>query len=214
MNYFYDVIINMNEESIFNFYEWENYDPIELVKKIPLFRVSTQTFKDFYMNNLKVSQEFLNSIVDKTILKNNKINKTIKYACLLCDTKNSLVVEFDEEGNIVSRSSLLLDDEANVLEFIYSYKETKIDYKKNNNIIINSFLRQEELIRKVINIELKTIIENNNEVKLKYLFNEWFGYEEDNISKMKNKIEKELNMELSSKTKDIYDLIVLSYNKS
>jgi len=214
MNYFYDVLINMNEDNVFCFYEWENYDPIELIKKIPLYRVSTQTLKDFYMFDIQVTQEFLNSILDKTILKNNKINKTLKYACLLCDTKNSIVVEFNEDGTIISRSNLLLDDEANVLEFIYSYKENKIEYQKKDLLVLNKLLRQEELVRKVINLEFNTMIENNDIAKLKYLFNEWFGYEEDNIIEMKRKIKKELSKDISSKTKEIYDLIMLSYNNS
>jgi len=214
MNYFYDVLINMNEDNVFCFYEWENYDPIELIKKIPLYRVSTQTLKDFYMFDIQVTQEFLNSILDKTILKNNKINKTLKYACLLCDTKNSIVVEFNEDGTIISRSNLLLDDEANVLEFIYSYKENKIEYQKKDLLVLNKLLRQEELVRKVINLEFNTMIENNDIAKLKYLFNEWFRNEEDNIIEIKKKIKKELSKDISSKTKEIYDLIMLSYNNS
>lgn len=214
MNYFYDVIINMNEDNIFSFYEWENYDSIELVKKIPLFRVSTNTLKDFYVWNIKVSVDFLNEIVDKTILKNNKINKTIKYACLLCDTKNTLVVEFDNDGNVISRSNLLLDDDANVLEFIYSYKVSKIEYEKINFLAVNQLLRKEEQIKKVLKIEFNTIIKNNDLSKLKYLFNEWFGYEEKSVVKITNKIHEELNKEVTLKTKSIYELVVLSYSKS
>jgi len=214
VNYFYDVLINMNEEEIFNFYEWENYDPIELVKKIPLYRVNTKTLKDFYLCNVKVSEEFANELLDKTLIKNNTYNKTIKYACLLCDTKNSIVVEFNVKGKVISKSRLLLEDEANVLEFIYTYKETIINYQIEGKNIIKNFLRQEEMIKKVIKTEFNTIIEDNNNSKLKYLFNEWFGYEENNIDIIKIKIKKELKKENILKAKEIYNLIMLSYNKS
>ena len=115
MNYSYDVLINMNEDSLFSFYEWENYDPIELVKKIPIYRVSTKILRDFMLYDVQVTKEFLEENKDKTILKNSKLNKTIKYACLLCDTKNAVVIEFNDNGEVISRSSLLLEDEANII---------------------------------------------------------------------------------------------------
>ena len=110
MDYFYDILINMNEDDVYNFYEWENFDVIEHIKQIPIFRVSTKLFKDFYSNYVQVKEEFLNNILDKTIIKNSKFNKTIKYGCLLCDTKNVLVVEFNDSGEVISRSSLLLEE--------------------------------------------------------------------------------------------------------
>lgn len=214
MNYFCDLLINMNEEKVFNFYEWEASDPIELIKKIPIYRVSTKILNDFYLYNIKLSYEFLNLLLDKTVLKNNKVNKTIKYACLLCDTKNTIVVEFNDNGEIISRSNLLLDDESNVLELIYSYKEINLEYKKLNLIKYNNTLRYEEVIKKVIRTEFKTIIEKKDLVKLKYLFTEWFGYEENSVFLIEKKIKNELDGEISLKTKDIYNLIVLLYDKN
>ncbi len=214
MNYCYDIFINMNEDKPLFFYEWENFDPIELIKKIPLFRVNTKTLKDFYLYDIEVNKELLDSLLDKTIIKNNKLNKTIKYACLLCDSKNTLVVEFNSDGKIFSRSNLLLEDEAQIIEFIYSYNEVKIDYKRGDLLNSQNILRQEELVKKIIMIELKTILENNNDSKLKYLFNEWFGYEENDLTKMKDKIMDELNKGISNKTNKIYNLIVMSYNKN
>lgn len=208
MDYCHDILINLEEDKVFNFYEWENYDPIELIKKIPMFRVNSKTLKDFYLYDIVVSLPFLEALKDKTILKNNKLSKTLKYACLLCDCKNVLVVEFNDSGKIVSRSNLLLEDEANIIEFIYSYKESKILYQKEKQRKIINFLRQEELIKKIIGLELKTV----NKSKLKYLFNELFGYEEEDISKIKELIEAELKRGVNSKLKRIYDLIVLSYN--
>lgn len=212
MNYCYDVLINISEDNVFNFYEWEDFDPIELVKKIPLYRINSSVLKDFYSCDIKVDKEFLNEIMDKTILKNSKINKTIKYACLLCDCKNALVVEFNDFGEIVGRSNLLLEDESNIIEFIYSYNEIKIKYEKLKNREIKNFLRQEDLIKKVIKLELTSLVENKNYTKLKYLFNEWFGYEESSIDKIKNKIIKELSMSIDNNSFKVYNIIKDSYN--
>ena len=171
MDYFYDILINMNEDDIYNFYEWENYDIIEYIKKIPLFRVSTKTLIDFYSNFVQINEEFLINLLDKTVTKNSKLNKTIKYGCLLCDTKNVLVVEFNDCGEVISRSSLLLEDEANILEVIYNYKETNITYVNLGNRNISQKLRQEKLIKRVIKLEFNTLIDDNNQAKLKYLYN-------------------------------------------
>ena len=214
MEYCYDILINLNENSAYNFYEWEDYDPIELIKKIPIFRVDSKILKDFYLYNIKVSNDFLNTLSDKTILKNNKINKTLKYACLLCDTKNTLVVEFDEEGNLINRSTLLLEDDANIIEFIYNYKETKINYEKKDLINYKNILRQEEIIKKVIKTEINTLLANKNFLKLKYLFNEWFGYEESDFRKIKNIMFEDLDYKINLITQKIYNLIILSYSKS
>ncbi|MBQ6686949.1 MAG: hypothetical protein IJN03_00305 [Bacilli bacterium] len=212
MDYCHDILINMEEDNVFKFYEWENYDPIELIKKIPIFRVNSKTLHDFYLYDVLVSLTFLESLKDKTILKNNKLNKTLKYACLLCDCKNVLVVEFNDSGKIIGRSNLLLDDEANIIEFIYNYKESKMLYQKEDKIKITNSLRQEEMIKKVIRLELKTVADKKNASKLKYLFNELFGYEENNINKIKELIEAELKLGININLKKIYDLIVLSYN--
>jgi len=214
MDYFYDILINMNEDDIYNFYEWENYDIIEYIKKIPLFRVSTKTLIDFYSNFVQINEEFLINLLDKTVTKNSKLNKTIKYGCLLCDTKNVLVVEFNDCGEVISRSSLLLEDEANILEVIYNYKETNITYVNLGNRNISQKLRQEKLIKRVIKLEFNTLIDDNNQAKLKYLYNEWFGYNEENLVKIRKNIKEELDADLTQKTKKIYDLIMLSYNKS
>ena len=214
MNYCYDILININEDSVYKFYEWDKCDPIEFIKKIPLYRVTTNTVKDFLLNNIKVSHEFLNEIKDKTVLKNNKIIKTIEYACVLCDCKNSIVVEFNSFGEVIGRSNLLLEDEINILEFIYSYNELKIPYEKTEKIKISNCLRQEEIVKKVIKLEIETLLKKGEYSKLKYLFNELFDYEENNIEVISKYIKEELKKRLSKKIQKLYDLILLSYSNS
>ena len=213
MNYFYDILLNMDEESNYKFYEWDSIDPIELVKKIPLFRVDSKTLNDFYIYNIKVSNDFLNNLLDKTFLKNDKLNKTIKYACLLSDTKSSIAVEFDNNGYVISISELLLDDDININEIIYTCKETSIDYEKQNIRKITNKLRQEEMIKKIIKIEINTLIDNNMIEKLQYLFYEWFSYIEEDKDNIKIKIDKELKKDIDSNMQHIYDIIKLSYHK-
>ena len=214
MNYFYDVILNMDEDNCFEFYEWDNFDPIEVIKKIPLYRVDSETLKDFFLYKVNVSQEFLESIQDKTVVKNNKLNKTIKYACILCDTKNSLAIEFNEKGLVCCMSNLLLEDDSNLNEFIYSYKKKNISYEKIEKRKANKKLRQEDMIKKVIRLEINTLLDSNDLEKLKYLFYEWFSYLESDINKIKEKIKSELNKDIDSNMQHVYNIIKLSYNKA
>ena len=158
--------------------------------------------------------ELLNEIKDKTVLKNNKIIKTIEYACVLCDCKNSIVVEFNSLGETIGRSALLLEDEINILEFIYSYNELKIPYEKTEKIKISNCLRQEEIVKKVIKLEIETLLKKGEHSKLKYLFNELFDYEENNIEVISKYIKEELKKHLSKKIQKLYDLILLSYSNS
>ena len=47
MYYYYDVLLNFGEdENLYEFYEWEEKDQVDFVKKIPIFRVSTECLKD------------------------------------------------------------------------------------------------------------------------------------------------------------------------
>ena len=73
-------------------------------------------------------------------------------------------------------------------------------------------LRQEVTIKKVIELELKTIIDEDNEIKLKYLFNEWFGYEEIEIDRMKDLMFQSLKNNFDLNMYKVYKIIKNSYN--
>ena len=51
MNYYYDIILNWNENIPYNFYEWNDYDYLELIKKIPLIKIKHKTLVDIWSNN-------------------------------------------------------------------------------------------------------------------------------------------------------------------
>ena len=68
MNYYYDIVLNLNEE-LYEFYEWEENDSIDFIKKIPLFRVSTKTLKDNLKYQTKFNQDLIEQIKNKTIIK-------------------------------------------------------------------------------------------------------------------------------------------------
>ena len=68
MNYAYDILLNFTDEDRFiEFYEWNDKDYIEHIKKIPMFYISEKDLMTFFKNNIKISKSFLMKIKNKTI---------------------------------------------------------------------------------------------------------------------------------------------------
>ena len=213
MYYYYDILLNFAESDndIYEFYEWEEDDNIEFIKKIPLFKVSTTNLKTFLKYQVKFDEELLEQIKNKTMLKNS--NATLPYCMLLCDSKNSLALELNEKGEVISRSKLLLCDEINLNEIMFTMKEQKLKYEKLDKFIENKDIRQIKKIKKVISCEIKDLFEKQNISKLKYLYFEWFDEICENLQDIYSRMIKDLYDNYSEKQQNIYNLIKLSYNQ-
>ena len=209
MNYYYEIKLNFNDIP-YSFYEWNNSDRIEVIKKIPLLKVKSNILKSIISNNFKVNIELLNMIKYKTICKGNL---KIKYSCILCDTKNCIALEFDENGYSIARSNLMLEDDNNICEISYTLKETDLKIQKTNKIKLSNEFRQETKIKKIINKELIELYKNNDIKKLQYLYLEWFNKEEKNKEIMLKTMFEDLKQEIKKVHYDIYKIIKLSYNK-
>ena len=208
MDYYYDLYINFLENYCM-FYEWDEDDNLEYVKKIPLVHVDAKTYLNFRSKIVKVDASFLKTILNKTKLKDNTI---LKYAALVSDGKNSMALEFNDEGETISKSSLILDDEININEFMYNISVTKIDYEviKKDKIIKET--RQEAKIKKILKLEILNMYQNKEYSKLKYIYLEWFDKLIDKPEVMYSEMLKKLKGNLGSKEYAIYELIKLSYN--
>lgn len=207
MNYYYDILLNF-EDNYIMFYEWDSSDSFEFIKKIPMLRVDNKTYKDLLINKVLVNKEFLNIINNKTKLKKG----IIKYACIISDSKNSIALEFNDDGLVISKSSILLDDELNINEFIYDVDITKIDYKKIKKEEKRIDTRKDEKIKRILKIEIDNMYNNKNYSKLKYIYLEWFNTLDDNYDLMYKKMLKRLKNKLSRKEYDIYKIIKLTYS--
>lgn len=207
MNYYYDIILNFLDSN-YLFYDWLEQDTLEYIKKIPLYQVTSKKFKDIYAYEGKVSLEFLEEIKDKTISKNKKL----KYACLIADKNNALALEFNDEGLVIARSSLMLKDELALLEYLYTIPLKDIEYTKIKLINNNLDSRKSRQIKNFISLELKKLINDHNLEKLKYLYLEWFNEKEDNLDKIRKRMEKRLENEITLDEIKIYNIIKLSYN--
>ncbi len=208
MDYYYDVLLNF-QDTYAMFYEWDSEDNIEYIKKIPLVHIDPNTFIHFITKKIIVDQEFLKLIENKTKLKGNNI---LKYACIFSDSKNSIALEFNDDGLVISKSSLILEDELNINEFMFNIAMQKINYKIIGDNIINTETRQELKIKKILKLEITSIYEKKEYSKLKFLYLEWFDNLLPTIDEMYYHMLDKLKSKLTEKEYNIYEIIKLSYN--
>ena len=207
MNYYYDIVVNFQDTN-YMFYDWNEKDNIEFIKKIPIFQVTTNTLKDFISYNIILNEEILNNIKDKTKLKKN----ILKYCALFVSKNGAIALEFNDNGLSISRSFLQIEDEVNVLESLFTLPITKFNYKIKNKINVNNMLRIEEEIKRFIEIEVNSLYKRKKYTKLNYLYNEWFKKDKKNPKEMKEEMHKKLENGITEKEINIYNLIKLSYN--
>ena len=208
MNYYYDILLNFEDEYCM-FYEWDNCDNIEFIKKIPLFHIDNKIYKDMLTKKIKVDISFLKNILNKTKLKQSNI---LKYACIFGDGKNAIALEFSDDGTAISKSSILLEDELNINEFMYSISLINLKYDVLKKEKIRKETRQDEKIKKVLRIEIENMYKNNNKSKLKYIYLEWFNELNDDYNMMYNTMIDKLNSKLTKKEYDIYNLLKLTFS--
>lgn len=208
MNYYYDILLNFQDVYCM-FYEWDSEDAVDFVKKVPLFHIDNKVYKDILTKKIKVNKEFLERIEDKTKLKQNN---TLKYACIFGDGKNAIGIEFNDEGVVLNKSSILLEDEININEFMYSIDLIKLDYEVISIDSKRSETRQDEKIKRILKIEINSMYENKNKSKLKYIYLEWFNKLSDDYDKMYENMLKKLDSKLTKKEYEIYNLIKMTLN--
>lgn len=213
MNYYYDIILNWSENNIYNFYEWNDFDYLELIKKIPFIKIKHKTLVDIWGNNIKVNQEFLTNIKDKTLVSGKSSICKINYACLFTDGKNILAIEFNSNGESINRSKLLIDDEINALEVAYSLKEEELLFEIINKIEESKILRQISDAKRLIALEINNLYQNQELSKLRYLFYEYKGKKCEDIELIYDSLNKELEKDFNEELFRIYNIIKLSYHK-
>ena len=208
MHYYYDLLVNLDEVA-WEFYEWEKKDVILPIKKIPFLRINEKEFKEISAYEGKIEKSWLEPYIGKTQIKKDKSKNLL----LLSTTKNSLAIEINSTGQIISRSKLLIEDENNCNELASSLKETTIPFSSQQKIPLRSDFRQAIKEKNLIKIELKTLKETKNTTKCSYLYYEWFNILEDDLSTMLENCLEELKKPYTLKIHKIASLIRLSYKE-
>lgn len=191
MNYIYDIVLNF-QDNYYQFFEWKRTDKIKNIKKIPIYRVV-----DYDLNTLKNN----NTKIDLTTLKIQSKNSPIPI--LVSNTKTTLGLLISKDGTILKKSSLLFEeeDEANLIS-------TKLEITKINYL----YNKEKNLLNKLrLEIEKKDVLINyikqeKDDIKLKYLYYEYFKEEECNIDYIKKTLIKELKKTWTNKQNNLYHL--------
>ena len=181
MNYIYDIVLNFNS-NYYEFYEWNKNDNIINIRKIPKFKVDNQTYYDFKFNDITVKNDFLKLIEDETSI---YLGNTNKYMCIITNSKEAIGVMFNKNGLIIKKSSLIIDEENEVLELAYDIENTRIDYQVNRvckkmRLVSRS---EGEKKKKIIN-NLNHLFKINNYELIRYIYYDAFLKEEKDVNKI------------------------------
>lgn len=215
MNYIYDILVNFNEKEIYEFFEWDKYDNIEHLRKIPIFKATSNVFNDFKNNCVKVDKLFLNKIQNKTEKFTDTAVGIIEYACIITDGMDLVVIEFGSEGDSILKSSMLLDEAEDTLDESDLLDISQINYNViEQNKCCNRFItrHQNEVINYISN-EINNLVKKKNHNKLKYLYYEWFNKKENNMNLIIDSLKDILNEDFSSKHVSFFELLKLSNMK-
>lgn len=183
MNYYYDIKVNFQDNNYY-FFEWLKTDKFTNIKKIPLFLISRNDFLEIYNNHIKLSDVCFNSIKEKTILTDGRQLNCI----LLCDRNNTIVLNFDNKGYEIKRSTLSFQDDESICEIIYTVKKTKLEYKAIQKINIYSQIRYIENIKLSIINDLNSLFKSQSYDKLKYYYYDFFHNEINDYKEMLKKL--------------------------
>lgn len=212
MIYIYDILLNLRQmDEGLEFYEWKEDDLIEHIKKVPLFKVSKTLIEDLFTNKLQLDITILSKIRNKAICYFNGETKQIPYLVLLSDGRKCFAIELDNKGNTLYKSSLLLDEEEEVLEMTEELVELPIGYKKtkikNNKDQLTRFEKDNQ---KFLLRELEKIKDNKEEIN--YLYEEYFDNNLTSIDDKFNTLKDNVYIGSSNYIKELKSFFLINKN--
>lgn len=138
MTYIYDILLNFNEE-YYDFYDWNKEDRIIHIKKIPIYRINDKDLKNIISSTVIFENKFLDMIKDRTEVFLRHEIKNIKFCCLLCGKEKIIAVNLNENGKVIAKSDLLIDEYNEIINVIEDYTYTQVNYVIENKNEDNNF---------------------------------------------------------------------------
>lgn len=172
MKYIYDILLNFKDQ-YYDFFEWNKNDNIIHIRKIPIVKISSEDFNNIKNNKVIIDMNDLSRVVNKTEVFTSKNIKILEYTILISDGNS--VIGITKNNKNIKKSSLLIDEEIDILEEIKYLEETKLNYKilKEENNEIKT--RKQTEMEKYLN---NNIFKINDLEKLKYIYFECFDKKE------------------------------------
>ena len=212
MIYTYDILLNWTKgERLKEFYEWNLEDDLEHIKKMPIIRIRESLLKDLLTSKVKIDKTFLSKIKYKSESYFHNEIDVIDYAVIVTTEKKALALELDNEGNVMYKSSLLIDEEEEVLEIGEDLVVMDIPYEViTKNKKVSYLTRKEEEEKKFLIKEMKKIKQNKEESKLNYLYKEFFIDDVESFNDKLTILEKEISKDYNSFHHKLYNLLKLT----
>jgi len=187
MDYIYDIVLNFQED-YYEFYEWFACDKLINVKRIPIYRISSNDYLSIKYNDVTID-----------IISLSKQSKIF----LLTNGIEVMGILINKYGKVLKRSSLLFEEADDILSDKDEIKKIHIKYKIDKKRFINyqtrALVKKQEYVSKY----LKKIHNKKQEYLIKYLYYEIYLKEEENLDIIYNKL-----VELSkSNINKLYDSI-------
>lgn len=214
MVYVYDLVLNWSNKYRYEFFEWNNNDEIEYIKKIPVLKIDN--FNEVVAYNYKVDNNFLNKILNKTEVYNNKIINKVEYCCIFCNSSltNAVACEYDSEGFLLYSSNIYFLDLEDVFDLVRKEKAFRVDGNVVNKKIgdsYNYYLTRKEKMRKKLLLDNINFSYLNKEFdKLKYFYYEIFNRECNDVEVIKRSLDNSINSFYNDKHEQLYNVIKLT----
>ncbi len=215
MVYVYDFLLNWTDvDRGYEFFEWQEEDPIEHIKRIPLIRITKEQMNEIFTNEIKIEEELLSKILNKTEVYQSKNTTKIKYAIIISDNKRVVALEFSKEGKSIYRSLLDLEDEEEVIDVASNLELYNLKYQIIDEIKEISYeTRKEKNMKKYLLTEIKKTYRNHNYNKIIFLYNEYFDSSIENVKECYQQLLNSFECNFTYKHHELYNLIKLSHNK-
>lgn len=210
MIYIYDILANFIDGSrIYEFFEWNSKDSILHINKIPLIKVSDKVFNDLVYKDIRVEENLLELIEDKCYSYKEKI----KYAACFTNGVKCYIIEFNNKKENVFKSSLLLDEEEDIIACSKRLNILKFNYVvvKDYQNTLNKLTREEEKKYNIVLKDLERSYQEKNIDKINYLYSEIFLNDDTDINIKYQKLVDNIN---NSNLSKIYNILKLEKKKA
>ena len=157
-------------------------------------------------NIITVDQDFIKNIKDKT---STYTKLKIGPSCLITNGKEAMGLLFNDKGNLIKRSSLLLDEEEEVLDEVSDNNRHNIGIIKNQKRRIFNINRLEKEKKDFL---IRYISKENSLINLKYLYYDYFEKEEQDIDIIKKTLIREIKYNWNKNFQDFYNTVKM-FNK-
>lgn len=182
-----DIIVNVSHKHYLFCYDWSKKDQYLNLKQVPLVYIDKQTFHQIINYETKVNEDFINRVKNKALLYGDKNYIYLNNICVLTDGLKAMAIIVDDKYKIIRRSSLLFDEEQEVVSFTVIMNQEKFDFKFGKAFDYNILLtKQENILYK----KIKKNIGKKNLDQLRYWYYLIYNKVEYDQNKLINEFKK------------------------